>query len=190
MSAIQSFQENLQTWGYLLLFLYSFGGGYVAIIAAGFLSGMGKMDISLCIGLAFLGNAIGSSVLAWLVRRQKQDFMGYLKKHQRKVALCFIWLKRYGTGLIFFSKYVYGVKTIVPIAIGMSKYSLKRFFVFNAAASLVWALAIGLLSFFASELVVAVFEKFSHLPSYSMPVVMVALGALLLFALKFFSQKR
>ena len=40
MGAIQSFQENLQTWGYLLLFLYSFGGGYVAIIAAGFLSGI------------------------------------------------------------------------------------------------------------------------------------------------------
>lgn len=190
METIQSFQENLQSWGYLLLFLYSLGGGYVGIIAAGFLSSLGSMDITLSIIVAFLGNFVGSSLFALLVRMQKKDFANYLAKHKRKVALAFLWLKRYGIGLIFFSKYLYGIKTIVPIAIGMSKYNLKKYYFFNFFACLLWAIGIGLITFFASELVKNIFDRLAFLPSYTMPIVLAVIVGLILLALKMFSAKK
>lgn len=190
MDTIQSFQENLQNWGYLLLFLYSLGGGYVAIVAAGLLSSLGSMDIALAIIVAFLGNAIGSSVLSFLARKQKKDFLVYMNKHRRKIALAFKWLRIYGVGLIFFSKYIYGVKTIVPIAIGISKYDLRKYLLFNILACLLWALIVGLLSFYASEFVKKVFTNFSTLPSYIMPLSLVVFGMIFFIILKIYSKKK
>ncbi|RDU74540.1 DedA family protein [Helicobacter anseris] len=190
MDTIQSFQENLQNWGYLLLFLYSLGGGYVAIVAAGFLSSLGSMDITLSICTAFLGNTIGSSVISLLIRNQKKDFLVYVNKHRRKLALGFKWLRAYGVGLIFFSKYLYGIKTIVPMAVGISKYSLKKYLFFNVFACLLWALVVGLSSYFASEFVRKIFINFSILPSYAMPLFLIAIGSLFFVLLKIYSKKK
>ncbi|MCE3037275.1 DedA family protein [Helicobacter sp. faydin-H20] len=190
MEAIQMFQENLQTWGYLLVFVYSLGGGYVAIVAAGFLCSMGKMDISLSILLAFLGNAIGTNFFALMVRMQKKDFEKYLKKHKRKVALAFLWLKKYGIGLILFSKYLYGIKTIVPIAIGVSRYKLKKFYFFNTLACLVWAISVGLVSFFAANFFQNILDKLSFLPTYTAPVLFIILMLVILGALKIYGTKK
>jgi len=37
--------SNLETYGYIGLFLYSLGGGFVALLGAGVLSFLGKMDL-------------------------------------------------------------------------------------------------------------------------------------------------
>ncbi|WP_104697073.1 MULTISPECIES: DedA family protein [unclassified Helicobacter] len=189
MDTIQSFQDNLQNWGYLLLFLYSLGGGYVALIAAGFLSSLGSMDITLSILVAFLGNMVGSSVISLLARKQRGDFLAYMKKHRRKLALSFKWIKTYGVGLIFFSKYIYGIKTIVPIAIGIGKYDLKKYMIFNFFACLLWAFVVGLVSYFASSFVKRIFMSFSTLPPYTMPLVLVSIVGIFLGILKFYSKK-
>lgn len=189
MDAIQSFQDSLQSWGYLLLFLYSLGGGYVALIAAGFLSSLGSMDIALSILVAFLGNMVGSSVISFLARKQRSDFLVYMKKHRRKLALSFKWIKAYGIGLIFFSKYIYGIKTIVPIAIGLGKYNLKKYIVFNFFACLVWAFLVGLVSYFASGFAKKIFSSFSALPSYVMPLILLGIVGIFLGILKLYSKK-
>ena len=48
--------SNLATYGYIGLFLYSLGGGFVALVGAGVLSYMGKMDIGTAIAVAFVAN--------------------------------------------------------------------------------------------------------------------------------------
>ncbi|PAF53420.1 hypothetical protein BKH42_06290 [Helicobacter sp. 13S00482-2] len=186
---IQSFQDSYQTWGYLFLFVYCMGSGYVGIVAAGILSSLGSMDIGTSIIVAFLGNTFGSSILALLGRYQKNDILKYFVKHRRKVALVHIWMKKYGIWLIFFNKYIYGVKTIVPIAIGVSKYKISRFLILNALSCLIWALLIGILSFFASEFVKRIFSYIGDKP-YLMPVIfLVILGFVWIF-LKKISKKQ
>jgi len=44
---MQEILTSLSTYGYILLFVYSLGGGMVGIIAAGVLSYIGKMDIGI-----------------------------------------------------------------------------------------------------------------------------------------------
>ncbi len=187
---ITSFQESLEHWGYLLLFFASFGGGYTGIVAAGILSAMGGMSISLCILVAFVGNLIGSSALACLARTQKKDMMRYLKKHRRKLALAHFWLRRYGVWLIFFSKYIYGVKTIVPLAIGISKYNLKKFVLYNLPASGIWAAVVGLLSFYASHGVKEIFKVFGNIPTPLVFAIGLAVVAIIWILLKVYSKKK
>ena len=72
--------NNLSTYGYAVVFLYSLGGGMVALIGAGVLSFMGKMDLSIAIAIAFAANFIGDSLLLYMSRYHKREMMEYFKK--------------------------------------------------------------------------------------------------------------
>lgn len=150
---IVSFESSLQSWGYLLLFFASFGGGYIPIVVAGIVSGSGTLNITTSIIVASLGNFFGSSLTAYLIRsiQKDQSFLAsYLKKHRRKITLISLYLRRYGIWLVFLCKFIYGLKTILPITIGIGKFPLKKFFLYNFFASIFFSACIGTISYFAS----------------------------------------
>jgi len=86
--------SNLATYGYIGLFLYSLGGGFVAIVGAGVLSFMGKMDLTTSMIIAFSANAIGDVMLFYMARYQKSTMMEGLRKHRRKLALSHVMMKK------------------------------------------------------------------------------------------------
>ena len=57
--------SNLETYGYIGLFLYSLGGGFLALLGAGVLSYLGKMDLTTSIAIAFTANALGDVALRY-----------------------------------------------------------------------------------------------------------------------------
>jgi membrane protein DedA with SNARE-associated domain len=143
--------DSLSTYGYIILFAYSLGGGMVAIIAAGILSYAGKMDLHTSIAVAFVANALGDSLLFYMSRYNKAQMMPYVRKHRRKLALSHILMKKHGDKIIFFQKFVYGIKTLIPIGIGMTKYSVVKFNILNVISALVWAIILGYSSYSAGE---------------------------------------
>ena len=170
--------SNLETYGYIGLFLYSLGGGFVALIAAGVLSFMGKMDLSLSILIAFVANAIGDVMLFYMARYQKSMMMEGLRKHRRKLALSHVMMKKYGSWIILFQKFVYGIKTLIPIAIGLTKYDFKRFAVLNVLSAGVWALTFGLGSYYSGNALVKFAEIVSDKP-WIAPIILVTFGGAL-----------
>lgn len=173
---------SLSTYGYIILFLYSIGGGMVAIIAAGVLSYIGKMDITLSIVIATLANTLGDTMLFYLSRYNKAAFMPYLRKHRRKLAYSHILMKKHGDKLIFFKKYIYGLKTLIPVAIGLTGYDFKKFTIINFIASAAWAVVLGLGSFYAGEMFVKASEFIGE-NSYVMPIFMLFLLGSIYFIL-------
>jgi len=145
---LEDILSSLSTYGYLILAFYSFGGGMVALIGAGILSSMGEMDISTSIFVATLFNFIGDSVLFYLAKTNKKEVMGYMQKHKRKIAYTNLLMRKYGWLAVFLQKYIYGVKTLVPIVMGLTKYEFKKFVILNFFASILWGLVIGLISFY------------------------------------------
>lgn len=143
--------ENLDTYGYIALFLYSLGGGFVGLIAAGVLSSMGHLSLIISLAVAFVANALGDVILFYLGRYNKKDIMPYLKKHRRKLALSHLLMKRYGNKILVFQKFVYGLKTLVPIAVGITKYDFKKFMLFNTIGAFFWAIVFGIGSFLAGD---------------------------------------
>lgn len=150
----QSFSNYVGLWGYVLLFLYSLGGGFIALLVASILSSSvfdNSLNIVLVIITGCIANFIGSSILFYMAKYQKRDILKYLTKHRRKLAISYIWIRKYNIWIIFIHKYIYGLKTIIPLAIGLSKYSAKRFFILNAFSCLLWAISIGFIGKFGGE---------------------------------------
>ncbi|MFZ5375348.1 MAG: DedA family protein, partial [Campylobacterota bacterium] len=123
---------NLSTYGYVVVFLYSLGGGFVALLGAGVLSYMGKMDLSLSMTVAFTANFIGDSLLFYMSRYHKSEMMEYFRKHRRKLAFSHLLIKKHGAWIIVVKKFVYGLKTLVPLAVGLTKYDFWKFSGYNA----------------------------------------------------------
>lgn len=155
---MQEILTSLSTYGYILLFVYSLGGGMVGIIAAGVLSYIGKMDIGICIAVATLGNFVGDSLIFYFTRYSKTQIMPYLRKQRRSLALSQILFKKYGILIILVKKYLYGIKTIIPIAIALTKFPFVKFSIINAITSLIWAASLGMLSFYMGEYIGDAYE--------------------------------
>lgn len=170
--------NSLSTYGYIILFAYSFGGGMIAIIAAGVLSYAGKMDLMTSILVAFVANTLGSSMLFYMGRYNKNALMPYIKAHRRKLALGHILMKKQGDKIIFFQKFIYGLKTIVPMTIGLTKYPQTKFHLLNTASAALWAVILGVGSFTAGEVLTNVATYFSQNPLITPVILFSILGAL------------
>ncbi|SMP86124.1 membrane protein DedA, SNARE-associated domain [Epsilonproteobacteria bacterium SCGC AD-308-E02] len=181
--------SNLATYGYIGLFLYSLGGGFVALIGAGVLSFLGKMDLTYSIAIAFFANALGDVLLFYMARYHKATMMDGIRKHRRKLALSHIMMKKYGSWIILIQKYIYGIKTLIPIAIGLTKYDFKKFAILNVFSAGVWALTFGLGSYYSGNALVKFAEIIGDKP-WIAPLVLVVLGGTLWFYLTHATKKR
>lgn len=185
---MQEMMENLLKYGYILLFFYSLGGGMIGILAAAMLSSSGKLDLYLCMSLAFFANVLGSTLLFILGKYYKKDLAPYLKKHRRKFALATIKIKKYGVSLLIIQKFIYGLKTFIPIAAALAKYDFSKFFIINTLATLLWALSFGYLGFIFGHLAQMIFDKLAEFP-YIAPLFLVFLVLFFWFYLSKFSKK-
>lgn len=140
-------------FAYAILFLYSLGGGMIALLAAGLLASAGSLDIALCMLTAAVANFLGDEGLYYFAKLNKAQVLANFKKHRRKLALAQILFKSYGIYIIIAKKYIYGLKTLIPLAIGLSKFDAKKFTLINALGAILWAISLGLLAFFAGDLV-------------------------------------
>ena len=83
-------------------------------------------------------------------KKELQNYSFWIK-HRRKVAYSKILIKKYGVLAIFIQKFIYGVKTVVPIIFGITNYNFKKFAFFNVFASILWSSSVGLIIFYSID---------------------------------------
>ncbi|WDL74190.1 DedA family protein [Helicobacter winghamensis] len=173
--------DLIAKYGYVILFLYSLGGGFIALVGASVLSFAGKMDLSLSIFVAIVANFLGDWLLFYMARYQKSMMQPYLTQHRRKLALVHILMRKYGSIIIVVKKYIYGLKTLVPLAIALTPYSLAKFNLYNAIGAIVWGISIGLLGYFSGGILIKGFEMLGEYPLLAPLFILVLLGGLWLW---------
>lgn len=155
-------EEFIKDWGYIALFLYSFGGGFVGLVVAGVLSYAGDLNIVISIIVAGISNFIGDQFLFYMARTNKIYANDTMKKYGRKVALAHLLMRKYGSTVVFIQKYIYGIKTLIPLAMGLTKYSFHKFTLYNALATSLWAVVVGTISYLMGEIVLTYAEEYKY----------------------------
>jgi membrane protein DedA with SNARE-associated domain len=178
---MENLSQYLQDYGYIVLFLYSFGGGMLALIIASTLAFAGILDFTIVLITAFVANFIGDTFLFYIAKTNKKDVMQYIKKHRRKLALSHIYMKKCGNLAIFIQKYVYGIKTLIPVAIGLTNYKFKTFVFYNFLATILWTVVVGFGSYFASDILLDVFKTLEKNPEIGYSTLILLIGAFIFF---------
>ena len=180
--------SSIETWGYLAIAFFSFGGSFLIVATAGVFAYLGKIDLVTAMAVAIIFNFLGDNFLFYLGRYQKKDIQKYLKKYRRKLAITTILMRKYGNLAIFIQKFIYGVKTLIPIIMGLGKYDFKKFIFFNFFASIIFVLTIGLSAYFFSDIIIVIFNYIKTRP-YLAPLTLIVIGGAIWQYLKKLEQK-
>lgn len=129
----------LKTYGYIILFAWSILEGEAGLIMAGLLSHSGHMNLYIAIFVAGLGGFAGDQIYFYIGRFNKSYVHKNFKGQRRKFALAHLLLIKYGWPIIFIQRYMYGMRTIIPISIGLTRYSAKMFAFINLISAWCWA---------------------------------------------------
>ena len=181
--------SSLETWGYLAVAFFSFGGSLFIVAAAGVFSFMGHMDLTTALVIATISNFMGDNFLFYLGKYHKHDIKPYFKKHKRKIALATLIMRKHGVIAIFIQKFLYGVKTLVPISMALSKFDFKKFIFFNVFASIIFISTIGLSAYYSSEAIISFFTVIKENP-WIAPVVLFSIIGLVWYTMEHMTKKR
>ncbi|MDD2699389.1 MAG: DedA family protein [Arcobacteraceae bacterium] len=155
-------ESFIHDWGYIALFLYSFGGGMLALAIAGVFSYTGDLNIYYAISVAVVSNFIGDQFLFLIARNNKAYAKSMMSKWGRKIALTHILMRKYGVWILFIKKYIYGIKTLVPLAMGLTKFDFKKFTIYNLLATIVWGIAVGFISYYLGQIFLDSLEEYKN----------------------------
>ena len=170
--------SSLEAWGYLAIAFFSFGGSMLIVATAGVFAYLGHINLFYALLIASIFNFLGDNFLFYLGRYNKKDIQKYLIKHKRKLAITRVLMKKYGVLAIFIQKFIYGVKTLIPIVMGLSKYDFKKFIFFNFFASIFFVLVIGLSAYYFSDIIIAIFNYIKTKP-YLAPVILIVIATII-----------
>jgi len=131
--------ELLAQYGYLAVFVGSLLEGETVLILAGFAAHQGYLSFPTVVGVAFCGGTLGDQSLFFLGRRYGQALFRRYPALGKRAEPVKNLIHRYHAGLIFGIRFMYGLRIVGPIAIGMSDVLAWRFVWINMLGASVWA---------------------------------------------------
>jgi len=133
------FIEWLKEYGYIVLFAWSILEGELGLVMAGIMAHTGDMILPIALMVGAFGGFVGDQIYFYIGRFNKKYIHNKLQSQRRKFAIAHLLLKKYGWPLIFLQRYMYGMRTVIPMAIGLTKYSSRDFAIINFVSAVFWA---------------------------------------------------
>jgi membrane protein DedA with SNARE-associated domain len=133
------FPALVQDYGYLAVFIGTFLEGEAILVLAGMAAHAGKLSLPTVIALATVGGFLGDQFFFALGRRFGSTILGRRPQWQPRVDKVHALLDRYHAPLIIMIRFMYGLRIIGPIVIGMSNVPRWRLALFNFIGALIWA---------------------------------------------------
>lgn len=164
---------------YFIIFGWCILEGELALILAGILAHSGHVNLYLVIFIAGLGGFVGDQIYFYIGRYNKKYIQKKLRSQRRKFAIAHLLLDKYGWPVIFVQRYLYGFRTVIPMSIGITRYSAAKFAFINLISAWAWAGITIVLAWYFGEAIwefIHVIERHWYI---GVPVLLAILGAAL-----------
>lgn len=152
----------IEHWGYWAVLVGTFLEGETVPVLAGFAAHQGFLHLNLVILCAFIGSVVGDQTWFWIGRRYGKRWMA---RHPNKVPTIdrvAKMLDRWGDWYVLSFRFLYGLRTISPIALGISSISALRYAILNLISGMVWATIVSGAGYLFGNALEAVMGKFSR----------------------------
>ena len=161
-----SLETLVNTYGYLALLLGTFLEGETVLVLGGMAAQRGFLNLPWVILAAFAGTFCGDQLFFFLGRRHSDFILNRRPAWQGRIEQARRLLNRYQTPAIIGFRFLYGLRTVIPFAIGLSGVPFRRFFFLNLAGALVWAAVVGTGGYLFGhglELILGDLKRYEHL---------------------------
>ncbi|MDR0826700.1 MAG: DedA family protein [Desulfovibrio sp.] len=152
----------LGEWGYLVILVWTFVEGETIVVLAGWLSESVNLKPHLIALCAFCGSFASDQVMFSLGKHKGEDVLAYFPRVARNLDKAKGLFQKYDTALILGFRFVYGVRNITPIMLGLSGVSHKKFFFLNAIGAGVWAVSFTYGGLYAGKAFMHVMDRLGY----------------------------
>jgi len=149
-------QEFLHKFGYLALFAGTFFEGETIVVLAGFLAFREYFDIKLVILISFCGSFAGDQLWYYLGRTKGRKIIASRPKMQAMCNKALHYLGKNPDLWVLTFRFVYGIRTVMPVAIGLHGYPPLRYFILNGIGAIVWAITLSLASYYFGTVLIVI----------------------------------
>jgi membrane protein DedA with SNARE-associated domain len=136
------FATLIASYGYLAIFIGSIFEGEIIVFLGGLLSHQGNFNFIFVIILAFCGAIIGDMSCFLLGRYQGIKLINRFKWVREKIEKSLIYVEKNSRNLAFTMRFLYGLKSIIPFTLGITKIQTKTFFYFNTLGAFLWTILV------------------------------------------------
>ena len=143
----------ISQYGYIILILFTFLEGETIVIVAGVFVHSGALKFPLVVIASCLGAFIGDQFYFFLGRKYGTKILNKKPNLALKAQKITNIIDRYETLLIISFRFLYGLRTVTPIALGLSKVSYIKFLILNLG-SIIWALIFSYIGYLIAQSVI------------------------------------
>jgi membrane protein DedA with SNARE-associated domain len=169
------FESFIQTYGYCAVFVFACIEGEIALLTAGFLCRHGMMSLRLVMLFAFLGTLITEQCMFFIGRNYGVKLLEKYPKLLRKTRNVMEFLKKYNSSFIFGSRFVYGIRNISPLVIGMAEISPLRFSMLNIPAAFIWSVLVAGAGYLFADVLESTKESLKYIQIGALTILGIAL---------------
>ena len=156
-------ESLIRTYGYGALFLGTFLEGETVLILAGLIAHMGMMKLPLVILVAFLGSFLGDQIFFFLGRLKGAALLDRHPSWKSRAEKVHRAMRRYRNGIMLGFRFVYGIRMITPLILGMDRTIPARWFILlNLIGAAVWSVAVALVGYFLGRAAKSLLADIRH----------------------------
>ena len=157
-----SLEHLIQTYGVLAVGVGTFFEGETILILGGLVAQRGYVNLYWVITAAFIGTLCGDQLFFFLGRKQSQWLLSRRPSWQTRITKAQDYLDRHQIPLVIGFRFLYGLRTVTPFVIGMSRIPTGAFLLLNTIGALIWAITFGTGGYLFGHALEAAFENIKH----------------------------
>jgi membrane protein DedA with SNARE-associated domain len=135
--------DLLSQYGYLALFAGCLLEGESLLLLAGVAAHHGYLSFPVVVAVAFVGGTLGDQIGFFVGRRYGESLLGRWASLEAPATRVRLLIDRHAGLLIIGVRFMYGLRLIGPVAIGMSDVPARKFVVFNLIGAALWAIGVS-----------------------------------------------
>ena len=144
-------EDAILQYGYLAVFLIAAIEGEAALVAGAVLAQRGHLSFGMAVFASFAGTFLIAEVMYHLARLQGRDRVLARAGDNPKFQRVEQWLERRGNPLVFFARFLWGIRIWIPVACGVGGVKPGRFLLWNVAGALFWTALIAPIGYYFGE---------------------------------------
>ncbi len=166
-------ESIIRDYGYWAVLAGTFFEGETVLILAGFACHQGYLDLRYVIMMALLGSFAGDQLFFRFGRLQKNIWFIKGPVWEARSEKAKRLLEKHQILIILGSRFLYGMRMLLPYLIGMSRVRASRFVLLNFAGALAWASLVGGLGYLFGNIMVLIM---GNVKKYELMIMALVLG--------------
>ena len=147
---------------YSTVFAGCFFEGETSLVTSAFAAHRGYMEIFIVMMIAFTATQSWDWIWFLTGRKKGSAILGNRPKMQGKANKINILLSKHQTPVLLGYRFLYGFRTVVPLAIGMSSITTRKFFIFSVINTIIWDCLFSSMGYFFGAFLKANLKRIEH----------------------------